>query len=212
MGTQDRKAREFQRREVELLQAALALSSRDDWQSVTIEQVAQKAEIGKGTVYKHFRSKDDIYARLAIEFHRIVLGRLRAVEPSLPASDRLHAIIRVFWEVYRTHAEYQRVVEYCERPDFKRRLSDGVRAAMEQVEAGFAAVLDDTLRRAIDEGVLPDRPRHLALFGAQSALVGALRLLWMDALAGPKEQYLDELTEFILAGLTRGRTARPRRA
>ena len=57
-----------------------------------------------------------------------------------------------------------------------------------------------------------DRPHQLALFGAQSALFGALRLLWMDCLPGPKDQYVDELTEFILAGLTRGRaSARTRR-
>jgi AcrR family transcriptional regulator len=212
MGVQDRKAREFHRREADLLGAALALSNRDGWQSVTIEQVAQKAEIGKGTVYKHFRTKDDIYARLAIEFHRIVLTRLRAIDASLAPLDRLRAIIKVFWDVYRTQAEYQHVVEYCQRPDFKRVLSDDVRTAMIEVEAGFASVIDETLQRAIDEGALPDRPHQLALFGAQSALFGALRLLWMDCLPGPKDQYVDELTEFILAGLTRGRAgARTRR-
>ena len=58
------KAREFQRREDELLQAALEVSNCDDWQTVTIEQIAQKAEIGKGTVYKHFAAKGDMYARL----------------------------------------------------------------------------------------------------------------------------------------------------
>jgi hypothetical protein len=57
MGVQDRKAREFQRRADDTLKAALALSNRDDWQAVTIEQIAQKAEIGKGTVHRHFPRK-----------------------------------------------------------------------------------------------------------------------------------------------------------
>ena len=43
----------------------------------------------------------------------------------------------------------------------------------------------------------------MLLFGAQAALVGALKLLWMGHLAGPKEQYLEELSAFVLAGLTR---------
>lgn len=211
MGIQDRKAREFQRREDDLLKAALALSNRDDWQSVTIEQVAQKAEIGKGTVYKHFPSKDDIYAQLAVRFHRIVLARLRAIEPAEPALERLRAIIRVFWEVYRDHAEYQRVVEYCQRPDFKRQIDDAARTALEDVEAGFAVVIGDALRAAVAEGTVTDSPPQLMLFGAQAALFGALRLLWMDCLPGPKDQYLDELTSFVLAGLTR-RPAKGRRA
>jgi len=127
MGIQDRKAREFQRREADLVQAALALSNRDDWQTVTIDQIAQKAEIGKGTVYKHFASKDEMYARLAIEFHRMVLSRLRAIGSTGATPDRLRAVLSVFWEVYSTHTEYQRVVEYCERPDFKRLVSDNTR-------------------------------------------------------------------------------------
>ena len=202
MGVQDRKAREFQRRESDLLQAALALANRDDWQTVTIDQIAQKAEIGKGTVYKHFASKDDIYARLAIDFHRLVLRRLRAID-SGPAIDRLRQVLGVFWEVYSTHTEYQRVVEYCERPDFKRSVGDDTRRQMQQLEASFATVIHEIVKQGITEGVLPNRPIPLLLFGAQSALVGALKLLWLGGLSGSKEPYLEELTAFVLAGLTR---------
>jgi AcrR family transcriptional regulator len=214
MGIQDRKAREFQRREADLLQAALALSNRDDWQTVTIDQIAQKAEIGKGTVYKHFASKDDIYARLAIDFHRLVLRRLRSIDPSASTAARLRDVLRVFWEVYSTHTEYQRVVEYCERPDFKRLVGDAARRQMQELEAGFAAVIQEIVKQGIAEGLLPNRPVPLVLFGAQAALVGALKLLWIGSLSGPKEQYLEELTAFVLAGLTRPartstRTKRP---
>jgi AcrR family transcriptional regulator len=202
MGIQDRKAREFQRREADLLQSALALANRDDWQTVTIDQIAQKAEIGKGTVYKHFASKDDIYARLAIDFHHLVLRRLQAIK-SGTAHDRLRDVLSVFWEVYSTHTEYQRVVEYCERPDFKRLVGDDTRRQMQELEASFTAVINEIVKQGVSEGALPNRPVSLLLFGAQSALVGALKLLWMGCLTGPKEQYLDELTSFVLAGLTR---------
>ena len=141
MSIQDRRAREFQRREADLLQAALALSNRDDWQAVTIDQIAQKAEIGKGTVYKHFATKDEIYARLAIDFHRLVLRRLQAIDATSAARERLRDVLSVFWEVYSTHTEYQRVVDYCERPDFKRRVGDPVRREMQELEAAFAALI-----------------------------------------------------------------------
>ena len=70
VGIQERKEREFKRREKEILQAALRLFDGDDWQLVTIERIAQEAEIGKGTVYLHFPSKEDIYGRLALDFSR----------------------------------------------------------------------------------------------------------------------------------------------
>jgi len=74
---------------------------------------------------------------------------------------------------------------------------------MQELETGFAAVIHDVVKQGIAEGVLSNRPIPLLLFGAQAALVGALKLLWIGVLAGPKEQYLEELTAFVLAGLTR---------
>ena len=62
-----RKAREFQRRELEILEAARELFEKQDWLTVTIQQISDQAEIGKGTVYKHFATKDEIYARLLLE-------------------------------------------------------------------------------------------------------------------------------------------------
>ena len=207
MGVKDRRAREFQRREDDLLQAALTLSKRDDWQTITIDQIAEKAEIGKGTVYKHFNSKDDMYGRLAIDFHRLVLARLKSIDPALSALDQLREVLRRFWTVYNTSREYQHVVEYCERPDFKRIVSADIRRQMQELESEFAGTIHAVVKKGIAEGTLPDRPIAVHLFGAQAALVGALKLLWLGSLAGPIEQYLEELTAFVLAGLTRGRTS-----
>ena len=120
MGIEDRKAREFQRREADLLQAALALSIATTGRPSRSTRSRKRPRSGKGTVYKHFAGKDDIYARLAIDFHGLVLRRLRAIDSSASTADRLRDVLRVFWEVYSTHTEYQRVVGHCERPDFKR--------------------------------------------------------------------------------------------
>ena len=90
MSIQERKAREFNRRESEILNAALALFGRADWELVTVEEISRKAEVGKGTIYKHFESKDEIYARLALEFNRKLLAQILAAtrgQPLLVVSD-----------------------------------------------------------------------------------------------------------------------------
>ena len=97
------------------------------------------------------------------------------------------------------------MVEYCERPDFKRLVTDRTRRQIQELEGGFASVISGIMRQGVAEGILPNRPLPLLLFGAQAALVGALKLLWIGALPGPRDQYLQELTAFVLAGLTRDR-------
>ena len=63
-----RKERAFSLREAEILEAARVLFAIGDWEAVTVADIAQRAEIGKGTVYKHFASKEELYARIALDF------------------------------------------------------------------------------------------------------------------------------------------------
>src|SRR5438309_2310487 len=93
----ERREREFKQREEIILAAALSLFNRDDWQAVTIDQIAAKAEIGKGTVYKHFTTKDEIYAKLVVEFHRNILSEIRKIDPAQPPLKAIGESMDVFW-------------------------------------------------------------------------------------------------------------------
>ena len=211
MGIQERKEREFTRREQEILQAALSLFNRDDWQSVTIEEVAQASEIGKGTIYKHFSSKEDIYARLALTFNRKLLERLRSIDSDLDVIGRLRAVIRVFWDTHVTNQEYHRLVQYCEREDFRRNLSDETREEIQQLDQEFHDLVTSLVEQGTREGVFTGtKSPPMMLFGAQAALFGAIRLVrggCLEMVQASPEEFLEEITEFIIAGLTNDRPA-----
>ena len=115
MSTHDRKAREFERRGQDILATALALFESDEWEQVTVDQIAQAAEVGKGTIYKHFASKDDIYAHLAIDFQRGILQKFAAVDATLPVVERFRQHLRAGWEMHLSSKELHRVFLYCSR-------------------------------------------------------------------------------------------------
>ena len=202
MGIAERKQREFERREQDILQAALRLFAGEDWQQVSIERIAQEAEIGKGTVYLHFPSKEDIYGRLALDFARDLLAQLRAIDPALPVVHRLRATIRAFFAAHRSRQQHHRVVEYCDRADFRRRIGDANRAELERVDAEIAELIHGILQQGIEEGVFAARPLPVLLYGAQSTVMGAVRLLASRCLGteGP-EEHEEEIVRFVLAGL-----------
>lgn len=202
MGVLERKEREFMRREREILDAALALFSTEDWQAVTVEQIAERAEIGKGTVYKHFASKDEIYARLAADFHRKAVEKLERIDRTLPVLQRLRLIIAIFWEQHLSGTEYQHLVQYCEREDFRKSLPVEAQTEMAQLDARFQSAIDAVLQDGIDQGILPAKPREALVFGPVAALNGATRMACncMPPSVTP-DQYLNELTNFILAGM-----------
>lgn len=203
MSVLDRKAREFQRREEEILAAALALFGKDDWQSVTVEAIANRAEIGKGTVYKHFASKEEIYARLANQFSLRMLRQVEALDTTLPVRTRLRELIRIVWQEHTALApEYQRVVQYCERADFIDHLGPVLRRETREIIQRFGRLVTSLFQAGISQGVFPDRPVPLLVFRAHAALVGAVRLLWNGDYPGSDPAAaLPELTRFIEAGL-----------
>src|SRR5574344_2140383 len=70
MEKESRKVREFRRREQEILDTALQLFLERGEDSVTVEMIADAVGIGKGTIYKHFKSKTEIYLRLMLDYER----------------------------------------------------------------------------------------------------------------------------------------------
>jgi AcrR family transcriptional regulator len=202
MGVAERKERELKRREQDILLAALNLFDREGWQGVTIERIAQEAEVGKGTVYLHFSSKEDICGRLAADFAEKMLHRLRAIDGAGGVLPRMREAIRVFFAAHRREHRYQRVVDYCEHPDFRQRMGEANRERLEKLDTEITELIHGILAQGIAEGVFADRPLPVLVYGAHSTVVGALRLLGSDCLGdADPEEYIAEITRFILAGL-----------
>lgn len=213
MGIAERKERELQRREDEILTVALRLFDQDDWLAVTMDQIAHEAEIGKGTLYLHFASKEEIYARLSLDFGRRLLAAFRAVSPRLGPEQRLRAVVRLFLEQHLADREYRRVVEYCYREDFRRRAGEAVTAQFAELDAAFFELVDAILQEGIALGLFPRRPVTQLLIGPHSTLIGAARLLWGGCAVFPPIEpvaFIREVEEFVIAGL-RARAAKPAR-
>jgi AcrR family transcriptional regulator len=204
-----RRQRDLARRERAILAAALELFRDDAWQAVTVEEIAQRARIGKGTIYKHFASKDEIYARLAADFQERALDRVDRVDPALPADTRLRELIAAYWEHHRGATEQQRVVQYCGREDFRCTLSEATQARLIELDARFEAQLEGLLRAGVAQGALRHARLGALKFGLLATLAGALQLLAAGRVPEPPDpgdgpdRQLEDLTEFILAGLLR---------
>ena len=107
MGVSERKQRQFDRREAEIVEAAMSLFRDQDIDRVTIEQIAEAAEIGKGTVYKHFKSKDELYARIIIQLNRAMRADIAAIDRGLEFQARLDAIVDVIWQHDMRDSQFQ---------------------------------------------------------------------------------------------------------
>ena len=169
-----RKAREFERREEEILDAALALCARPDWESVTVEQIAIRAEVGKGTVYNHFESKDELLFRLMMRFYRGLLETLSKVEMSDDATTSFRHIFRLSLEYHAKNPEYRYIVPYCERPDFKQRARAEWKEDFLALDNAFVDWAVPQIEAGMAVGGFRRRPVEEVLSGLQATFKGAV--------------------------------------
>ncbi len=67
MGLKERRSREKEARRNQILDAARALLFEKGLHATSINQIAKQAELGVGTIYFYYRSKEEIFADLQEE-------------------------------------------------------------------------------------------------------------------------------------------------
>ena len=202
MGVVDRKAREFSRRESEILQAALALAGKEEWVSVTIDEIADRAEIGKGTFYNHFKSKDEVCARLVMDNSKGLLAKLKAIDPQMGYIPRFKEVLRTVWHHHMEHKEMLGLQMYCEISESSLNLSPGFATEFWSVKAQAMDFFSDLTREGIEEGIIARQPIIYLMSAGWSTMIGAIRLY--DSLfpeLSNDEKYLEYLVDYILKGM-----------
>jgi len=58
-----------------ILDAALSVFSQDGFQRSKMEKIAKAADLGKGTLYEYFRSKEELFMAFFFRFKEVVLSR-----------------------------------------------------------------------------------------------------------------------------------------
>lgn len=176
----ERKTRELRQRETALLGAATALMDRDDWEAVTVEEIARRAEYAKGTVYRHFASKDDLYARLVADWSEGTYRALEAVDAERPFEAVLREVVAVSWQRLTADRVHARLLQHVQRADFLARLTPESREALADTDARSLGLVAGLIDWGIAEGAIPKAPLEPRLFAVTSLLMGALRLhpLW----------------------------------
>lgn len=87
------KDRERQRREHEILLQARRLIRLGGFADLTMDDLAQAVGVSKPTLYQHFRSKDDLTARVIVDYVRELEEHLQSTSEATPL-ERLKAMLR----------------------------------------------------------------------------------------------------------------------
>ena len=89
-----------------LLEAALAMFTDKGLDATTIEDITERADVGKGTFYRHFASKDEVMLALieqAVDHLAEYIGRMQQQPSSLEQS--LEHLLDAHSKFFKEHAD-----------------------------------------------------------------------------------------------------------
>ncbi|MFX1372153.1 MAG: TetR/AcrR family transcriptional regulator [Promethearchaeota archaeon] len=102
-----RKERETQLRKQIILEAAEKLFLSKGYEATTMDEIANEAEFSKGTVYKYFVSKDELYIAIGIKAYELIIKYTREfTEKEDQGIKQLMAVGYAYYEFTKDNPNY----------------------------------------------------------------------------------------------------------
>lgn len=155
MGITERKEREKEHRKEEILDAAQKVFFEKGLATATMDEIAEVAELSKGTLYLYYKSKEDMYLgvmmrgmeELHAEFERIGLSNISTVEKMVKLQA---AYINNFYK----ERKFFRMTNFLQSPHFYKQVSDEMKQSCDADGQKVWNVINSVLQRGVEEGVL----------------------------------------------------------
>jgi AcrR family transcriptional regulator len=187
MGISERKEREKQRRREEILDAAEKVFFSKGIEKSTMDDVAEEAELSKGTLYIYFKSKEDIHWAIS---HRgvknLLINMEKKVDKNKNAIDNLLIIADAFINFTQSEKQLADSILFFEGCDIEKLNIDH-----EQIKNSFLNdspihLVTEFVEEGIQQGIIRDDiPVNMLSNILWSQFVGVLQV------ANRKEELLN---------------------
>lgn len=211
MGIVERREREKEQRRNDIIDAAERVFFTKGRATATMDDVAEEAELSKGTLYLYFKSKEELY--LAI--HLRGLGILKkmfaeAVAKKQTGIEKTRAVGEAYYQFYLDQPDYFNALIYFEsleqamqeeNPVANECIMEGISTLNILVEAIYIGIKDGTIRPEVD----PVKMAHI-LWGYTSGLIQLLHLkgnFLREKYQVKNDEMIQYAYDFIRIGLER---------
>ena len=147
MGTAERRERERQQRIDLIMDAALEVFAEKGLKNATMDDVAEKAELSKGTIYNYFKSKEHLF--FAIDLRAGLMLKERFAEAARSEKlglRKVRAIGRAYYQFCFDYPNYFKAMSYVESLD----AATFMKVADEMLPSGLKGYVNASLTILVD--------------------------------------------------------------
>ncbi|MEX1276329.1 MAG: TetR/AcrR family transcriptional regulator [Bacteroidota bacterium] len=158
MGIPERKEREREHRREEILNAAQRVFFEKGLQPATMDEIAEAAELSKGTLYLYYKSKEDLYLGVMIRGIDILHNMLaEATSTDEPTIVKIKNLGDTYYRYFKEHRSFFRMFYFFQNPLFHTQVSEEMMGLCHTGNQKLWKLVIDLIQRGIDEGdIRPD--------------------------------------------------------
>ncbi len=175
-----RKVRERLTHRKEILSAAEKLFAAKGFFPTTMNEIAQEAQFGTGTLYKYFESKEDLYFTLieekTEEINQLVKSEL---SKKIPVLERIERGLHLQFEFVEKNRDFFRIY-ISERNRFEWTFKDDLGKGIHEKMVAYIDLLAQVMRQGIKEGAFKSRD-PIDLAHALVGIVNSFIFEWLIA-------------------------------
>lgn len=196
------KKKLFLAREQRIIETTLTLLLEQSIDRVTVSKIAIRAGIGKGTVYKHFLTKNEILIRIVLDYERHLTDTL-AIGIEKAENGDPGAAAKAYFQARLEHPERDRLMQNLEvRLIDSGEVSEQIEE-LHQLRRSNENALEGLMTHLIRQDILEDVPPHYHYLACWALAQGAVELCFNKSWNYRTDN--SELMEFITnIGVTMG--------
>lgn len=154
-----------------IMNAALAVITEKGYHPATIDEIAEKAGVGKGTIYLYFESKLALVSELIDSVTRAHLNEMeKRIAQVQGAKEKLLVLADVEFDFWRRHAPLAQILASGEMVGMAHELRDQMRAARERYVRLIQSVIEEGQRQGVFAPSIDAALAAAIIFGARLSL------------------------------------------
>lgn len=157
-----------------IFKATLDLVYEQGFHATPVSQIADRANVGAGSVYRYFKNKDDLLNQLYLE---VKMRMYEAARKGLESDMPFEAMFKRVWlNLFEFDVSHPHEFTFAEQNCSSQMLTKETREAGERVFHEFCEIVE----KAMNDGIINDLPREI--FSA--ILIGTINALVKKQLSG----------------------------
>ncbi len=153
MGIVERKERERQMRRDLILQASETVFFEKGLRAATLDEIAEKAEVSKGTIYLYFSSKEDLYYSLMTNGLSMLLKIFQDTKPEEKnTQNTLVGFSKAYFKFSQEQSYLFKMLAAVENPVVSEQVSPEVFSKLEEMSDNVLSYVAQFVQKGIEGG------------------------------------------------------------